>query len=321
MSENNTKPELPFNNLFLNAGAVNGFNHWWMYLTGISAALFGYFLFQIIIQVPLVSLALNKGFTIEDIVANPNIIFDPSKIGINKNLLLAMLFGMFIFALLGLRLVLSKVHKKPFLSIVTAYEKFRWKRAFFAFSVWGGLVILTVVAAYLLDPESMKLQFNFSQFLLLLLITLVLMPIQTSTEEFIFRGYLVQGLAVIFKNGIVPVIITSLLFGIVHMANPEAKTFGWMIMLPYYTLFGLFLGLLTLLDEGMELSLGIHCANNLISSLFITSPNGVLQTDAIFESKTEDPGKEFILWIIMAIITFTIFWLKYRWKNFNLMLK
>jgi membrane protease YdiL (CAAX protease family) len=147
------------------------------------------------------------------------------------------------------------------------------------------------------------------------------MPIQTSTEEFIFRGYLVQGLAVIFKNGIVPVILTSLLFGIVHMANPEAKTFGWMIMLPYYTLFGLFLGLITLLDEGMELSLGIHCANNLISSLLITSPNGVLQTDSIFESKTEDPAEEFILWIIMAIITFTIFWLKYRWKNFNLMLK
>ena len=321
MSENNTKPELPFNNLFLNSGAVNGLNQWWMYLTGISAALFGYFLFQIIIQVPLVSLALNKGFTIEDIVANPNIMFDPTKIGINKNLLLAMLFGMFIFALFGLRLVLNKVHKKPFLSIVTAYEKFRWKKSFFAFSVWGGLVIINVVTAYLFDPESMKLQFNFSQFLLLLLITLVLMPIQTSTEEFIFRGYLVQGLAVIFKNGIVPVILTSLLFGIVHMANPEAKTFGWMIMLPYYTLFGLFLGLLTLLDEGMELSLGIHCANNLISSLLITSPNGVLQTDAIFESKTEDPAKEFILWIIMAIITFTIFWLKYRWKNFNLMLK
>ena len=321
MSENNTKPELPFNNLFLNSGAVNGLNQWWMYLTGISAALFGYFLFQNIIQVPLVSLALNKGFTIEDIVANPNIMFDPTKIGINKNLLLAMLFGMFIFALFGLRLVLNKVHKKPFLSIVTAYEKFRWKKSFFAFSVWGGLVIITVVTSYLFDPESMKLQFNFSQFLLLLLITLVLMPIQTSTEEFIFRGYLVQGLAVIFKNGIVPVILTSLLFGIVHMANPEAKTFGWMIMLPYYTLFGLFLGLLTLLDEGMELSLGIHCANNLISSLLITSPNGVLQTDAIFESKTEDPAKEFILWIIMAIITFTIFWLKYRWKNFNLMLK
>lgn len=321
MSEISTKTELPFNNLFLNAGAVNGLNQWWMYLTGISAALFGYFVFQIIIQIPLVTLALNKGFTIEDIISNPNIIFDPGKIGINKNLLLAMLFGMFIFALLGLRLVLNKVHKKPFLSIVTAYEKFRWKRSFFAFAVWGVLVIITVLATYLLNPESMKLHFNFSQFLLLLLITVVLMPIQTSTEEFIFRGYLVQGFSMLFKNGIIPVILSSLLFGIVHMANPEAKTFGWLIMLPYYSLFGLFLGLLTLLDEGMELSLGIHCANNLISSLLITSPNGVLQTDAIFESRSDNPAQEFLLWIIMAAITFTIFWLKYRWKNFNLMVK
>lgn len=321
MSDNNSKVSLPFNNLFLNAGAVNGFNNWWMYLTGISAAMFGYFVFQIIIQIPLVSLALNKGFTLEEIIAEPNIIFDPAKIGINKNLLLALLFGMFIFALLGLRSVVRKVHKKPFLSIVTAYEKFRWKRSFFAFSVWGSLVILTVLAGYILDPGSMSIHFNASQFFILLIVSVTLMPIQTSTEEFIFRGYLVQGFSTLFKNGIVPVILTSLLFGIVHMANPEAKTFGWLIMFPYYSLFGLFLGLLTLLDEGMELALGVHCANNLISSLLITSPNGVLQTDAIFESKTEDPVKEFILWGVMALLTFTIFWLKYRWKNFNLMLK
>jgi hypothetical protein len=105
------------------------------------------------------------------------------------------------------------------------------------------------------------------------------------------------------------------------MANPEAKTFGWSIMFPYYTLFGLFLGIITLLDEGLELALGIHCANNLISSLLITSPNGVLKTDAIFVAKLEDPGTEIVLWAVLATLTFIIFWLKYRWKNFNLIIK
>ncbi|MBK9283489.1 MAG: CPBP family intramembrane metalloprotease [Sphingobacteriaceae bacterium] len=321
MSDPEIKNKLPFNNLFLNAGAVQGFNHWWMYLTGISAAMFGYFVFQIIIQLPLVSMAMSNGISIEEIVADPNIIFNPEKIGINKNLLLALLFGMFVFALLGLRTVIVRIQKKPFLSVITAYEKLRWKRVFFAFGIWAGMVTVATLLQYFLSPETMTVDFKPGQFFLLLLVSVLLMPIQTSTEEIIFRGYLVQGLSGIFKNGIIPIILTSLLFGLVHMANPEAKTFGWLIMFPYYTLFGLFLGALSLLDEGLELALGIHCANNLISSLLITSPNGVLQTDAIFVSTSENPAQEFIAWIVLAAITFIIFWLKYRWKNFNLILR
>jgi membrane protease YdiL (CAAX protease family) len=313
--------KLPFNNLFLNTGAVHGFNLWWMFVLGIAASLFGYFLFQVIIQVPLVSMAISKGKTLEEITQKPELIFNPELTGINKNLLLAMLFGMFIFALLGLYLVVKKVHKKSFISIITAYQKIRFGRFFFAFFIWGLLVIISTVGAYLMNNEGVTIQFDPGNFAVLLIVLFVLMPIQTSTEEFLFRGYLLQGLSIVFKNGWVPLIITSLLFGLVHMSNPEAEAYGWQIMLPYYTLFGLFLGMLTLLDEGLELSLGIHAANNIISGLLVTSPNSVLQTDAIFLVKTEDPGSEIILWLILAAITFIIFWLKYRWKNFNLILK
>jgi membrane protease YdiL (CAAX protease family) len=130
-----------------------------------------------------------------------------------------------------------------------------------------------------------------------------------------------QGLAQVTKSGIVPLIITSLLFSLLHMDNPEAKSFGWGIMFPYYALFGFFLGALTLLDEGLELALGIHCANNLISSLLVTTPSGVLKTDAIFIATNENPQADFIMWLIIASLSFIIFWLKYRWKNFNLLIK
>jgi hypothetical protein len=71
----------------------------------------------------------------------------------------------------------------------------------------------------------------------------------------------------------------------------------------------------------MELALGIHCANNIISSLMVTSPNTVLKTDALFVTAQESPSGELLLWLIMATITFLIFWRKYRWKNFNLLIK
>jgi uncharacterized protein len=321
--ESQAAPEkkLPFNNLFLNTGVVSGLNEWWMYVFGVCACIFGYFVFQMIMIFPLMSAAMSNGIDLDDIQRNPAILFDPAKIGIDKNLLLSLLLGMFVFACLGLYFAVTKMHRKPFKSIITAYDNIRWKRFFFAFGLWGGLIVLLTLGTYLVNSEGITVQFHPANFAILLVISLILLPIQTSTEEFLFRGYLLQGLAQVFKNGIIPLILTSLFFGLLHMENPEAKTFGWALMLPYYSLFGFFLGAITLLDEGLELALGVHCANNLISGLLVTTPNTVIKTDAIFSTTIENPPAELLSWFVMAGFTFIIFWLKYRWKNFNLLIK
>ncbi|MBL7920081.1 MAG: CPBP family intramembrane metalloprotease [Bacteroidia bacterium] len=316
-----SKKELPFNNLFLNSAVVHGLNYWWMYVMGICAAALGYIICQLIISFPLMAFALNNGNTFTDIQNNPTILFDATHLGINKNILLAFLLAMFAFALLGLFIVVKKVHHKTLISVITAYNKLRYKRIFFAFLVWAILITIITIAAYFISPENVVVQFDPLNFLLLVIVSALLMPIQTSTEEILIRGYLMQGIALIFRNGIAPLIITSVFFGLLHMDNPEAKAYGWWVMLPYYSVFGAFLGMLTLLDEGLELALGIHFANNFISSLLVTSPTGVLKTDAIFLVKSDDPGVEFVIFIILALITFFIFWRKYRWTNFKLILK
>jgi membrane protease YdiL (CAAX protease family) len=154
-----------------------------------------------------------------------------------------------------------------------------------------------------------------------LIVSIIFIPIQTATEELLFRGYLMQGFGIAFKNGILPLIITSIMFGLMHGTNPEVKTHGLLVMMPYYILFGAFLGVLTLLDEGSELAMGIHCANNLISALLISSKNSVLQTDAMFFTSVENPFAEFLSWIVMAIICFFILFKKYKLSNWNLILK
>ncbi len=320
-TEPTTSKSLPFNNLFLNSGVIHGLNEWWMYVLGIFAAMFGYFLAQLFMVFPLMAAAANNGITMTDIQEHPESLFDPEKIGMNKNIMLALLFSMFVFTLAFLLLVIRRVHKKTLTSVITAYDKIRFKRFFFAFGIWAAFLIISVSLAYFLNKDEVTIQFDPVNFAFLVVVCVILMPIQTTTEEIIFRGYLVQGLSQVFKNGIVPLIITSVLFGMVHMTNPEAKAYGWVTMLPYYAIFGFFLGAITLLDEGLELAMGIHCANNLISSLLITSPNGVLKTDAIFVANSENPGAEFVTWSVMALFTFIIFWRKYRWKNFNLLIK
>ena len=94
LQENNiNKPAnpFPFNNLFLIKGLVTGKNEFWHYLLGIVAAFLGYLTFQLIMMVPLMSAAMSHGFTMTDIAADPNILFNPEKIGINKSLLLALM--------------------------------------------------------------------------------------------------------------------------------------------------------------------------------------------------------------------------------------
>ena len=83
--------------------------------------------------------------------------------------------------------------------------------------------LLVFFGTYLMDSSTMVFQFKLAPFLILFLITLVLMPIQTTTEELIFRGYLMQGFALLAKNRWFPLVMTSVIFGSMHIANPEVE--------------------------------------------------------------------------------------------------
>jgi membrane protease YdiL (CAAX protease family) len=310
----------PFVNRFLTKGFLSGKNEWWMYLLGILSAFTGYSIYASIVSQPLSQLAMQNGVLLEDIKKNLNIIFNPEKVGINSSLMLMIMMGMFVFAIFFFWMAVKFIHKKMLKSIITSSSNIRWKRYFFSFSNWTSLILLNTVVSYFLFPKDMEFNFDINKFISLFVVVIIFIPIQTATEELIFRGYLMQGLGIAFKNGIVPFIITSVLFGLMHGSNPEAKAHGLLIMMPYYIFFGAFLGFLTLLDEGMELALGIHCANNLISCLLITSKNSVLQTDALFYV-IEKPVFEFLCWIIMASICFFILYKKYKLSNWKLLIR
>ena len=318
--QENLQNKSPFVNRFLTKGFVSGKNEWWMYVLGVLSAVFGYSLYGNLISIPLMNLALNNGYSKNEILKNLNLIFDPTVVGINHSVLLALMMGMFVFTLIFLWMALKFIHKKTLPSIITGFTNIRWNRYFFSFFVWTVLNILYTIFSYFLSPQDMTLQFDFNKLIVLLIVLIIFIPIQTGVEELIFRGYLMQGLGLAFKNGITPLIITSVLFGLMHASNPEAKAHGLLIMMPYYIFFGAFLGIITLLDEGTELALGIHCANNLISSLLITSKNSVLHTDAIF-NVIEKPLFEFGSWLVMAFICFFILYKKYTLSNWKLILR
>lgn len=315
------QPVLPFSNLFLNAGVVNGHNKPWMYFFGISLIVFAYLMIGGLLLMPLMYYATDAGITPSEIMENQYILFDAARLGINKNIILMVQFGLFVAAFVGLYVAVRFIHRKPFLSLLSGYDKFRFKQFFFAFATWSVVLVIALFVTVLAAPDELVWQFDAARFVQLLVICLIFLPIQTLVEEVVFRAYLLQGLSQVFKNGWVPSLITSVLFASAHMSNPEISAYGTGLMVAYYMLFALFLGAITLMSEGLELAYGIHLANNLLSALFITSENSVLKTDALFYAKTEDAGAELVFAMCALIAVFVLFWFKYRWRNFSLILK
>ncbi|WP_240788909.1 CPBP family intramembrane glutamic endopeptidase [Psychroserpens sp. NJDZ02] len=307
---------------------------------------------------------------------------------LEPNLNLFLLLLSFAFGFVGLIIVVKNLHKQSLLSVTTARPKIDWKRVLFSFLFWGVISSGMVLIDYYGSPENYVWNFELNRFLILVVIAVLLVPIQTSLEEYIFRGYLMQGFgtvttskqfpfgfiftilsipicsqiiminnfnaeeglglaaivigvgALIFeflkkrnafesefnKNLVaslrrkwVPLLITSVIFGGMHVFNPEVGKLGYGVMV-YYIGTGLFLGVLTLMDDGMELSLGFHAANNLFGALLVTADWTVLQTHSVFKDISE-PEAGFGDIIIPVFVVFPIllfiFAKVYKWTNWK----
>ena len=182
----------------------------------------------------------------------------------------------------------------------------------------GVISAIMVLSDYFINPHDYELNFKPLSFLILFLIAAFMIPIQTSVEELIFRGYLMQAFGILFKNRWIPLIFTAGIFGILHLWNPEIDKLGTELIW-YYIGTGLFLGIITLMDDGIELALGFHAANNLVTAILVTASWTAFQTESILIDNSEPSlGKElFITLLIIYPILTIIFAKKYQWKNWK----
>jgi len=175
------------------------------------------------------------------------------------------------------------VHYKKIKDLITARNRIDFKRIIFSFILWGVITIISALISIIGDKSaSIEFQFNASSFFELVIVGLIFFPLQISFEEFAFRGLLMQWCGHIFKNKWAALFITSIAFGLMHLQNPEIATFGVMLALPQYIIMGLILGFITIMDNGLELALGLHFANNFFASILITAKGTALQTPALF---------------------------------------
>jgi len=237
---------------------------------------------------------------------------------IESNLQLLLILIPFMFSFIGFWFIVKKLHNSSLVKIATIRKKIDFNRIIFSFVLWGILVIFMVLFDYFIYPEDYKWNFKLKEFLIMLPIAFLFIPIQTSLEEFIFRGYLMEGFASLLKNSWMPLIFTSLIFGLLHIYNPEVEKLGHSILI-YYIGTGLFLGILSIMDQGIELSLGFHAANNLVTALLVTSTWTVFQTESILIDVSEpNLFNEIVFSLLILYPLFLIVMSKkYDWKNWK----
>ncbi len=243
-----------------------------------------------------------------------------SWLGISNNLSYFLMLLAFVATFFAFKWLVKPFHKRTLNETINGRAYIRKDRIGAGILVWGVISAIMLIIGLLTSPEEYEYQFNPGAFIPLVLITVIVMPFQTSFEEIFFRGYLSQGVAAWTKSRWWTLVIIALLFGLMHVANPEVKEFGFWLSMPQYIIMGLLLGLISILDDGIELALGIHFANNAFSALFLTYESSVLQTDAVFKTIDVHPETDTFWLIIAAIITVLFFKRRYKW-DFRIMNK
>lgn len=235
--------------------------------------------------------------------------------GFTTTLVLIMMPLLMLFV--GLIVSVKYIHKWKVLSIFNNRPKIDFKRIILSFLLWSGISFAIMYYGF---NDAFIWSFNPEKFIPLALIALLIVPIQCAAEELFFRGYLFQSFGTKINKGWVVVLVTGTLFGLLHISNPEIEQLG-NIALIYYIWSGFFLGFLTLLDDGLEIPLGYHIANNLFATLIVTTDWQAFQTDALFIDQNPPSFTLELMLILLAgqVLFVAIFSKLYNWKSNSLL--
>jgi membrane protease YdiL (CAAX protease family) len=213
-----------------------------------------------------------------------------------------------VMLLLGLALTMRVLHRRPLMSLVSAERSLAWRRIAQGAAVWAGIALIAVVIEHVLYPDRYYLSFSADRFFVFAAVALVVTPIQTTTEELLFRGYIMQGLALFLRRPGVIAGTSALIFTLPHLMNPEVRHGALLLAASYFTI-GLLLASVTLRDGRLELAIGVHAANNLVLALVANYEGSVLMSESIFTARELDP--------VYAVISLAVGGAVFYWAFFG----
>ncbi len=239
-----------------------------------------------------------------------------SVIGLSP-LAYALMLLTFPAALVGLYFGWTKVQGRSLTSLHTVFVRFRWGRVIQSFVIGWAVLAAFTLGASLLGFASPRFIFDASRFLPFALLSFLLLPVQSATEEIVVRGFMNKGLIQVLGNKWVAFTLTSGLFMALHLSNPEAKAGADAGILPIvmsgYFFFGFAACLMVLIDDGLESAIGIHAANNTFAAIFVNYENSVLPTPSVWQVTPNPTGDAISTIIVLSVILACLYVTRKRW--------
>ena len=232
-------------------------------------------------------------------------------VGINANLDFLLSHIVYICWIFGLWMGIRFIHKRRMKSLVTANKRINWRRIVWSFGMFSAILIVTQLIDVVFNHGDYAWNHvSLKEYVPLVLITFLLVPIQTTTEELFFRGLLLQWVSKKVKKPILLAIIVGLMFSVGHFANPEMNKSIVLVGLDYIVA-GFALTYIAINTKSLEITIGAHAANNMFLALFLTTDDSVYGSiPSLFKASNPEPGAN----LIWTIITFIVFYILCRRK-------
>lgn len=169
---------------------------------------------------------------------------------------------------LGLGMALRLVHRRRLSGLYGVGH--RVDKAQFRQGLAAGLIvaIVSVFVGLLIDPEISATGIDPLMWLAVLPFMLVVIFAQSSAEELLFRGYLMQALAGRFRSPWVWALVPTLLFASIHW-NPAATFHMNLAGLASIAALAVALALLVWKTGNLGAAFGAHTGNNIVALLFV----------------------------------------------------
>lgn len=211
--------------------------------------------------------------------------------------------------LAGVATVIVVLHRRGVRTLITPHPALDWRRMAQGAVVWVVLGLLFAVVENLLYPGRYAWSLDLQRWLPFLVAALLLTPLQCAAEELVFRGYLVQAMGRWLRQPVALALLSSIIFTIPHLYNPEIAAYGLAIMAANYFVMGLFLASVALRDGRLELAIGAHAGNNLLLAVVVNYEDSVFRTESVFTAGALDP--------VYSLVTLALGAMLFHWWVFK----
>lgn len=185
----------------------------------------------------------------------------------------------------GLALALWLCHRQRFGTLIAPERRVRWREArlglYIALAIFG----LSILPAFVIEGAPRRTELPLGDWAFWLLIFIPLIWVQAGAEELLFRGYLVQQIAIRLRHPLLWAVPPAALFGVLHYNPGLPGSAGLLYALATFCI-GLSTAVMTYRTGSLSAAMGFHFGINILG-VTVVGAEGLIEGSQLFVYNAE----------------------------------